>query len=465
MTGLSRVLLFSALLASSGAGAVSQDMLYGVFTRDECVSDGIPADLCSRGLYHFDNDALRKIGALYLSDTTERVRYFRGVTAYCLAIRNHDSLAETELALYYLHNVGEKHDEAVRLLHMAALNGVPEAQYYLALLYMSGDGDIKQDFLVSYSWARRAAEKGFTPAISFIGYCYLSGTGVVNSLKESISWYNRAVEMGDPAAAYALGWIKLVSNAPYFDPEEALRLFKLSSQAGISGADNAIGVMYGEGVGTERDIKLSDQYFDKAIKAGDPAALLNRGIRNVRVEGTADPVKNQENAELFIKAFNDGEPDAAAGIARIYLEKSGGAAGKQIQEAMDWLKKGAEQGSAVSMYLLGKSFADGKFIPKSCHDAFIWSSLAVEHQYYPAERVLSSLYENGCGVPRDSEMARALMDRYERHSYHEIFPYKVLFYRPQFFGKGYDTVAPGHYHELFTGRRDIPLEEPAEGAE
>ncbi|WP_019001682.1 tetratricopeptide repeat protein [Succinimonas amylolytica] len=461
MTRFSRAILFTALLASSGAWALSQDMLYGLFSRDDCIQDGLPADLCTRGLHDMDREALRKIGALYLKDTPDRNRYFRGITAYGLAIRNHDPQAETELALYYLNNVSEKHDEAVRLLHLAALNGVPEAQYYLALLYMVGDGDIKQDFLVSYSWAMRAAEKGFSPAVSFVGYCYLSGTGVINSLKDSVKWYVRAVEMGDPNAAYALGWLKLVSNAPFFDPKEALRLFKISSEAGIPGADNAIGVMYGEGIGTERDLRLSDYYFEKAIKAGDKAAILNQAIRNVRVEGTSDPVKNERNIAIFIRAFENGEADAAAGIARIYLggqEKFGQG---QVLEAIDWLRKGAEMGSAVSMYLLGKSYAEGHNIPKSCHDAFTWSSRAVEKQFYPAERVLSSLYENGCGAPRDNEMARALMDRYERHASHEIFPYKVLFYRPQFFGSGEDTVAPGHYHELFTGRKDIPLEEPA----
>ncbi len=458
MTRFSRVIFFAALLASSGASALSQDMLYGLFSRDDCVRDGIPADLCTRGLHEMDRDALRKIGAIYLKDTTDRSRYFRGITAYGLAIRNHDPLAETELALYYLRNVSEKHDEAVRLLHLAALNGVPEAQYYLALLYMVGDGDIKQDFLVSYSWAMRAAEKGFSPAVSFIGYCYLSGTGVVNSLGDSVRWYTKAVEMGDPDAAYALGWIKLVSNAPFFDPDEALRLFKISSRAGIPGADNAIGVMYGEGIGTERDLRLSDYYFEKAIKSGDKAALLNQGIRNVRVEGISDPVKNERNITVFIRAFESGEADAAAGIAGIYLGDRESSGQTQILEAVDWLRKGAEMGSAVSMYLLGRSYAEGKYIPKSCHDAFTWSSRAVDYQYYPAERVLSGLYENGCGAPRDNEMARALMDRYERHATHEIFPYKVLFYRPQFFGTGADTVAPGHYHELFTGRRDIPLE-------
>ncbi|NDA68758.1 MAG: sel1 repeat family protein, partial [Verrucomicrobia bacterium] len=68
--------------------------------------------------------------------------------------------------------------EAVKWYELAAAQGLPDAQYNLAICYSKGEGVAKKDLKIACEWFRRAALQGDAQSQSRLGLAYISGSGV-----------------------------------------------------------------------------------------------------------------------------------------------------------------------------------------------------------------------------------------------------------------------------------------------
>ncbi|MCH6551684.1 MAG: sel1 repeat family protein [Planctomycetes bacterium] len=75
--------------------------------------------------------------------------------------------------------------------------GLVEAQYNLAMAYLSGEG-VKRDDQAALSWLRRAADLGDTDAQFNLGLLYLSGEIVPKDAEEALSWFRFAATSNEP---------------------------------------------------------------------------------------------------------------------------------------------------------------------------------------------------------------------------------------------------------------------------
>ncbi len=93
--------------------------------------------------------------------------------------------------------------DAVSWWTRAAEQGLPEAQYNLALaLY---DGRLAaQDFRASARWCRRAAEQGHGDAQFWLGLMYRRGQGVRPNDGEALKWILGAADQGHALAQHTL---------------------------------------------------------------------------------------------------------------------------------------------------------------------------------------------------------------------------------------------------------------------
>lgn len=54
-------------------------------------------------------------------------------------------------------------------------------------------------------WYRKAAERGYEPAQTSLGACYVYGLcGITKNYEEARKWFYRAIENGDETAKYYL---------------------------------------------------------------------------------------------------------------------------------------------------------------------------------------------------------------------------------------------------------------------
>ncbi|MBV9076059.1 MAG: sel1 repeat family protein [Methylobacteriaceae bacterium] len=96
-------------------------------------------------------------------------------------------------------------ERAVELFqYAAAYFGDPNAQYYLARLYLDGTGT-DRDPRQAARWLNLAAEKGHHPAQALLGQLLVNGQGVPKQRARGLAWLMAAREGADPSRE---GWIE-----------------------------------------------------------------------------------------------------------------------------------------------------------------------------------------------------------------------------------------------------------------
>lgn len=131
---------------------------------------------------------------------------------YKAAVENNAHAAQYILGLvYYFGRLGRQKNvkEAIRLIKLAAVAGLPYAQRVLGQLYKEGnivsahDGSssrirTKKNEYNAIRWLRRAAVGKDVLAMGILGKCYELGTGVDIDLKQALAFYAKAAEIDSP---------------------------------------------------------------------------------------------------------------------------------------------------------------------------------------------------------------------------------------------------------------------------
>ncbi len=86
--------------------------------------------------------------------------------------------------------------EAFRAL---AAQGSARAQFYLAEMYLSGNG-VPRDYAEALKWASAAAEQKDSDAQYTLGTMYESGKGVAQDYVQAHMWYSLSAASGDEQA-------------------------------------------------------------------------------------------------------------------------------------------------------------------------------------------------------------------------------------------------------------------------
>jgi TPR repeat protein len=167
---------------------------------------------------------------------------------------------------------------AARQLFVLMQQHDPWAHFWLSRLCASGLGMPKDD-VMAVKFARIAAEAGYAPAQSGLGFFYSVGRGVEQDHQEALKWLTLAAENGDAGAQFNL------------------------SRA------------YSNGLGAKADDRMAAIWMMKAAENGMPAAKLGVAIWTLLGKGL--PRDPQRATELL-------EPLAAQGDAeaKVWLERA-----------------------------------------------------------------------------------------------------------------------------------------------
>jgi localization factor PodJL len=163
------------------------------------------------------------------------------------------------------------------------------------------------------------------------------------------------------------------------------------SEAAASSAAPAVvvGEAPPEGLGTEA--------FVAAVRAGDPKALFETGLR--LMEGAQGAPQPEQAATWFARSAEKGFAPAQYSLGTLY-EKGNGVT-RDTAVARDWYVKAAEQGNVRAMHNLAVLFAtgvDGKSDPVL---AARWFREAADHGMTDSQYNLGILYARGAGVEQD----------------------------------------------------------------
>jgi uncharacterized protein len=173
--------------------------------------------------------------------------------------------------------------------------GDPRLQFLLGLAFAGVKNDVEA--------ARRyqvAADAGYAPAQTALGYQYVVGRGVLRNYERAFDLFSKAAQAGYGPAMGDLGSMYESGFFVRENPAEGLAWYEKSIEAGNFFGLAQAGVAYFNGKGTEQDYNAAAQYFQQAADMGDGysmkflAVMYERGLL-----GKPDPAKA---AELRLKA-------------------------------------------------------------------------------------------------------------------------------------------------------------------
>ena len=100
--------------------------------------------------------------------------------------------------------------------------------------------------------------------------------------------------------------------------------------------------------------------------------------------------------------FARGRADLERLDARKYFERGlHHARAGEIEEAVEWFRRAAEQGAADAQAELGFRYFNGDGMPEDYREAVRWFRRAADQGHTDAQTELGFMYANGHGVPRD----------------------------------------------------------------
>ncbi len=182
-----------------------------------------------------------------------------------------------------------------------AATGTPQQNFDHGMNLITGTGVNRSD-LDAVTYFRRAAEAGYAPAQTAMGYLYETGTVVTGDLRTAADWYAKAAAQNDHLAQWVLGRMYLAGQGPIRDRNEAMK------------------------------------WLRKAADAGDPFAALLQG----EAEEELDPTPA---LPWYRKAAQQGLPEAQTRLGRLLA--SGRVGTPQKYEAYVWLTVSFENGQSA----------------------------------------------------------------------------------------------------------------------
>lgn len=208
--------------------------------------------------------------------------------------------------------------------------GDAKAMYDLARLHDSGYDSISRDTLRSTALYLASAEKGYAPAMNFIGFRYYKGEGVIQNTDSAIYWIRHAAEKGDITAAANLGYLLTESTLIPHDFEEAEKWLLIASEEGVTEAQIKLAEMMKDkwaALPSDSALKLGKSYYlgkapvigvellEVASHYNDPKALALLG--DAYAKGIGVPYNHQKSIDFFYKAAIGGDPSAMFVIAEM----------------------------------------------------------------------------------------------------------------------------------------------------
>lgn len=302
---------------------------------------------------------------------------------------------------------------ALRSFLTLAHKGNPEAQYFLAYMFDTGQGT-GQDLSEAARWYIRSAEQGHVPAIVYVGYIYASGHGVPKDREKAIEWYTKAAQMGDDIAQNNLASL-LSENDDSESKHNAARWFLSSALQGNAHAQFNLANIYHRGDGIRRNLEEAAKWYHQAALQGNMHA--QNALASMYMRGRGVPRDIERAMEWYRRSAEQGLEAAQFQLARVYelsAERSDVTAQTRqshYSSAAVWYYHAAQKGYGEAAFHLSNLYRHGRGMPQDLSAAVQWLEFSIKHDYEPAKIEFAHFLETGeGGVEPDPEQALRLFE-------------------------------------------------------
>lgn len=107
-----------------------------------------------------------------------------------------------------------------------------------------------------------------------MGVRYLLGRGVPHNDAKALTYFEKAAQAGDAAAANELGYMYAAGKGTPRNYQKSFYWYQRAANKGIASAQYNLGLLYLHGIGHAPDKALAKQWIQKAADAGfEPAKI------------------------------------------------------------------------------------------------------------------------------------------------------------------------------------------------
>ena len=246
---------------------------------------------------------------------------------------------------------------------------------------------------------------------------------------------SQEIETLSAESLYHKGVESLAGHGAPRDTKKALQYFEAASEKGSPSADNAIAVIYDEGIGVKSDKHKALKYYEKAAESQETSAQYNLAAyyyendpnhpklqeylnHTVASKDTAAlnlqariQLRNKnfkEAYQLFTKAAWQQNPEAYFYL--YIMNQEGKGTQKNKTKALTYLKKSAELQQPNALFTLGSMYLKGEGVHKNPTKAFQLLTEAAKAGHTQAIVNLAIMYNKGEGVEQNSQKAGQLLE-------------------------------------------------------
>ena len=297
------------------------------------------------------------------------------------------------IALFYQLEFYQEGDanKLMRSLTEIAEQDHMEAELILAELYSRGKRELKlrKDEKLSMYWYTRIAERGYLEyQLKVANYAFAEGRANAD-FDAAMYWYGQAVEQGSHVASLRLAEIYDKGLGIEKDVDRAIGLYKEAGKVEGGIALYRLGRIYMYGDYVLTDAERGIHYFKQAVESGNKEARYEMALAYERGAGVQQDLDRA--ADWYGRFARDAATD---------------------EEKVKWLKKAAELGSTEFIRIVGTVYLSGRYgIEKNYEIAMQWFMRAANLGDPEAYAFIASMYEEGLGVPRSEELARAWFEK------------------------------------------------------
>ncbi|KAG0224578.1 hypothetical protein BGW41_005044 [Actinomortierella wolfii] len=277
-------------------------------------------------------------------------------------------------------------DDDINNLEARAQGGDIKAQVALALKYEYGTGT-QQNYSEAHKWYFRAAALGSQEARHKLLSFNYDGRITLQSREAVVHWFETTAEQGDVDVQSALGWMYQNGQGVNKDYNKALYWYSKSAQHGNAEAQNSLGWMYQHGQGVKKSYQEAISWYTKAAKQGHAAAQNSLG--GIYRNGMGVVPNLNEAIQWYHKSAEQGYAEAQYNLGGMY--RLGIGVETDYKKAVELYRASADQGLSDSQWSLGRMYEVGEGVPQDILQTMEWYRKAAEQGHDHAIMRLNKL--------------------------------------------------------------------------
>ena len=169
-------------------------------------------------------------------------------------------------------------DLAIQQLRQQAESGDAISQFNLGNRYHDGSG-VKQSYKEAVKWYEKAAEQGLMYAQYNLGVSYQNGQGVKQNFTKAAEYFRMAADQGYPNAMLNLGNAYFAGQGVKQDLDQATYWYTKASENGILSGTLNLANAYYRGQGVEQNFTRAFRLYQVCAAQDHPMARTDIGIQ------------------------------------------------------------------------------------------------------------------------------------------------------------------------------------------